>query len=330
MACNKINVYDLNLDRVGIIYSWVSMVWKEGFNTLGEFQIELQQNDDNIALIKKDRYYGMADSDTMMYLYSVQVKDNTIIANGAPATWIFTKRISTDVISNQNAEEAMRGLVSAMDPWPCLELGELSGLDATYSPQTSDGTLEDYFETIGAECDIGFKVIHDRNAKRLCFVVYQPEEDENKKYSSLYGNVGEIDYSLTDSNYANVAVVAGAGEGDDRVTVVAGATDATGSSRREVYIDARSEQQADDETDAEYKQRLIEYGEGKLVEYAQVESVTFTITGDIQLGQIVFVNLPEIGMKLKARVATIQTTSQNNGETKEITIGTPIILRRAS
>ena len=34
------NIYDSNLNRVGTIETWVSLVWSEGYNTIGKFQIE--------------------------------------------------------------------------------------------------------------------------------------------------------------------------------------------------------------------------------------------------------------------------------------------------
>ncbi len=57
--------------------------------------------------------------------------------------------------------------------------------------------------------------------------------------------MGGIAYSVTTNGYKNVAVVAGAGAGDARITVRAGNTSATGADRREMYVDARQEQPED-------------------------------------------------------------------------------------
>ncbi len=322
MECNQINVYDINLNRVGALYTWVSMYWNEGYNTLGSFQLEMQLSDEAVELIQKDRWCGIAASDTLMLIESVEIQNNSMIANGYPATVILTHRASDTVISNTNAETAMRSLVSDMEPWECVTLGDLAGLSDTFTPQTSDGTLEDYCETIGAECDIGFQFMRD--GKELKFTCYKPERNPNAKYSTQYGNVSDIDYILSDAEYKNVAIVAGAGEGDERVTVMAGDTSSAGYERRETYIDARSEQPGEEETESEYRQRLVEYGEGKLVEQARVESVEFAVDDDsISLGDIVFVSIPEIGLKFEARIMEVTITSENNGTTREITVGTP-------
>lgn len=328
MECSSVNVYDENLDRVGVVYTWVSMIWIEGYNFLGSFQLEVQQTDRSMELLQKDRYCGISGSDTLMFIESVQIANNEILINGFPATVLLSHRVSTTEISNQNAETAMRDLVSAMSSWPRVALGSSAGITDTFTPQISDMSLEEYCETIGQECDVGFKMVHDRKAKQLLFTVYKPERNENAKYSSQYGNVGDIVYILSDSEYKNVAIVAGAGEGSERVTVTAGDTSSTGLARREMYVDARQEQPEDGESTSSYRQRLIEYGEGKLVEQAQIEEISFSVKDEVGLGDIVFVYLPEIKIKLEARVSQITITSENNGTTREITVGTPFNITR--
>ncbi|MCD8211429.1 MAG: siphovirus ReqiPepy6 Gp37-like family protein [Oscillospiraceae bacterium] len=324
-----INIYDINLNRIGVLYSWVSMVWEEGYNTLGDFQLELQQTDRALDLVQKDRYCGIDDSDTLMYIESVQIANGEILVNGFPATVILTHRVSTDVISNKNAETSMRDLVSKMEPWEQVELGESAGLDDKFEPQTSDHSLEEYCELIGAECDMGFKFVHDKSTKTLKFVCYKPDENINAKYSTLYGNISDVEYIQSDAEYKNVAIVAGAGEDEDRITVIAGATSSTGYERREVYIDARNEQPEEEESEEEYKERLIAYGEGELIELAQIESIAFTVHDEyVNLGDIVYAKIPEIGVSVKARVATMTITSEANGTTQAITIGEPLVLTR--
>lgn len=326
MECN---VYDTDLNRVGSIFTWVSMLWTEGYNTLGTFQLELQQTSDILDLFVLDRYCGIPESDTLMLIKSVQVSDGTVIVTGFPATRILSDRVSTTVISNTNAEGAMRGLVESMDAWPRIELGTLKGLTDKFTPQKSDATILEYCEQISQFCDIGFRMRHDKAAKKLLFECYKPEENPNARYSSDYGNAGDLQYGISDANYKNVAVVAGAGEGDARITVYAGATDTTGIDRREMYIDARQEQPEDGETDADYQARLVALGEEKLIAQTKIETIKFTIDDErAKLGDIVLCRFPEIGIQAKVRVVGISRKSQNNGTTVTASLGTPIIIRR--
>lgn len=325
----SVSVYNINLERKGMISDFVSLVWAEGYNTEGVFQLECILQDDLIDLFQLEWYCGLTGHDTLMVIKSIEIENDTIVVNGYPATHIFADRVSTEVISNENAEVAMRNLFEEMDPYPCFELGELVGLEDAFGAQTSDGTLQEYYETIAQSCELGFRMAHDKVNKKLLFDVYKGEENANAKFSTLYGNMGDIKYSLTSNEYKNVAVVAGQGEGDSRVTVYAGDTEATGVDRREMYIDARSEQQGEDETDEEYEERLIAYGEGKLIEQIKVESIEFTVVDDsLSLGDIVYCRIPEIGVNAKVQVVEITETSQHNATERTITLGTPIVLRR--
>ena len=113
-------IYDLELNRIGVLNTWVSMVWEESYNADGSFQIEVQQTKSAATLLKEDRYAGIAESNTLMIIKAVQISKGKIIASGYPALWVLADRVSTSVVSNTNAETALRNLVSAMDPWPRL------------------------------------------------------------------------------------------------------------------------------------------------------------------------------------------------------------------
>ena len=324
-----VSVYNLELERKAVLTTFISLVWEEGYNSEGVFQLECVLSEDLMELFQPEWYCGLTGHDTLMVIKSIQVQDNRVVVNGFPATHIFADRVSVEEIYNVNAEEAMRSLFSSMDAYPCFELGDLSGLEDTFTAQTSDQTLQEYFETIAQACDYGFRMWHDSSNKKLLFEVYQGEENANARFSTNYGNLGDITYEHSTVDYKNVAIVAGEGEGDDRVTVYAGETEATGADRREMYVDARNEQQEDDETDAEYEESLIAYGEEKLLEQLETESISFTIDDDsVSLGDVVTCYLSEIGINLQARVTIIEEVYQENRVERNITVGTPVILRR--
>lgn len=326
MECN---IYDINLNRVGVLNTWVSMVWEESYNSDGSFQIEVQQTESVTKLLQVDRYAGIKESNTLMVIKAVQISDGKIIASGYPALWVLTDRVSTAVVSNTNAESALRGLVSEMNPWPHIELGESAGLTDVFTAQKSDASLLEYCRVIAQAVDMGVRLRHDPKQKKLLFECYKPAVNANVRFSTAYGNMGDLEYSSSTASLKNVAIVAGAGDGDARVTVEAGATLATGADRREMYVDARNEQPEEGESGTDYKARLVRYGEEKLVGQVKIENFSFTIDDErAKLGDIVTCNSPEIGVKLQVRITGIRRTTQNNGTTVEASVGTPIILRR--
>lgn len=328
MECS---IYDIDLNRIAVISTWVSLYWEETYNASGTFQLEVQQASVAPDLLLPDRYCKLSESNTMMIIKAVQVINSKIIASGYPITQILDDRVSTKVISNQNAEIAMRSVVAEMSSWPNLELGELSNIDDVFSAQKSDASVLEYCQIIGQATDIGFRIRHASKAKKLLFECYKPEENKNAKYSTMYGNLTGLEYSKSTASLKNVAIVAGGGEGKSRITVEAGKTELHGADRREMYVDARNLQQEEGESYEEYLQRLIRSGEEKLVGQISIENFKFEIDPqDVQVGDIVTCIIPELNVKLKARVVGITRTSQQNTETVEASIGNPIIIRRDS
>ena len=151
---------ELTLARLGRIEVWVSLYWDEPYNTEGEFTLEVRPTEENLSLLREGRWLRRNDSDVPMRIChrSNENQDSNLVVTGFPGTWIFTKRAGTSIVKNENAEQAMRRLVSAMQPWPKLELGAAVGFDTTYTAQTSGGSIMDYLMTIGAACDLGFRV----------------------------------------------------------------------------------------------------------------------------------------------------------------------------
>ena len=116
---------ELTLARLGRVEVWVSLYWDEPYNTEGEFTLEVRPTEENLSLLREGRWLRRSDSDVPMRIChrSNENQDSNLVVTGFPGTWIFTKRACTSTVKSENAEAAMRRLVSAMQPWPKLELG---------------------------------------------------------------------------------------------------------------------------------------------------------------------------------------------------------------
>ena len=236
--------------------------------------------------------------------------------------------VSAVSIKNQNAEAAMRSLVSAAKPWPRLELGTEYGFDTTFEKQTSGGSIFDYCQTIGQACDMGFRIVLDGKGskKKLLFECFRPTFDPNRRYSPRWGNLLNAGWSFADTDYANIALVQGAGEGDERATVWVGDVNATGSDRREMYVDARDVQPEDGETSTSqsYLAKLADRGGEKLLAQLRTGSIEFDVDDDtLQVGDVLSASLPQLGYTAMVRVADIITQSEDSGTTRTIRLGTP-------
>lgn len=321
----QIDVFDLELNRVGVLQTWISLVWREEYNSAGKFQVEVQQTKGAAELLKRWHYCQLRGRDTVMVIQSVQVSDNRIIANGATALWLLDKRISTQVISGINAETGLRSLVLNMTPWPCLQLGDTYGVPDKYQQQMSDDTVLEYCKKIGTAVDMGVRI--RRSGQALLFECYKPPLNPNARYSDQYGNIANAVYTVSDVKTANVAVVAGAGSGDGRVTVTVGNTEATGADRLEIYVDARDLQPAETDDDATYRATLRRRGEKKLLECLRIEEVKFEVQDDrAKLGDLIMVNLSAVGLKVQVRVTSEEIVSQRNQTKRSIGLGTPVLI----
>lgn len=323
---------ETTLARLGQIGVWVSLYWDEPYNTLQSSLLEVRPTRENLELLREGRWLRRSDSNVPMRIChrSNENEDANLVCTLYPATWILSKRVSTERVSAENAEAAMRRLVAAMAPWPRLELGELVGFDTVYTAQTSGGSVLNYLTTIGAACDLGFRIVlSGKNAdKKLRFEVYRPTADPNNRFSTKWGSLTGASWAFGDNDYCNVAVVQGAGESTSRATVTVGLTDTTGADRRELYVDARDvqpdEEKGETNTSPDYLQRLMDRGTNKLLEQLRTGSIEVSLDADLVPGDVAFCTLPELGYKATVRVADVITQSQSDGTTRTLRLGTPV------
>ena len=288
---------ELTLARLGQIGVWVSLYWDEPYNTLQSSLLEVRPTRENLELLREGRWLRRSDSNVPMRIChrSNENEGANLVCTLYPATWILSKRVSTEVVKNENAEAAMRRLVAAMDPWPRLELGELVGFDTRYTAQTSGGSVLNYLTTIGAACDLGFRIaLSGKNAdKKLRFEVYRPTADPNNRFSTKWG-------SLTGASWAF---------GDN-------------------YVDARDvqpdEEKGETNTSPDYLQRLMDRGTNKLLEQLRTGSIEVSLDADLAPGDVAFCTLPELGYKATVRVADVITQSQSDSTTRTVRLGTPV------
>jgi hypothetical protein len=215
-----------------------------------------------------------------------------------------------------------------MHPWDGFTLGASAGISNLFDETVSDGSVLRYCQRIAEQSGIGFCIrmgTDGSGARSLIFLCYARGEEPVAKYSSAFGNMGGEKYTESAKNYYNVAVVAGAGQGDSRITVTVGDTDASGKSRRELYVDARNLQLYEGETEADYVKRLEKYGLEKLESMKPARFSEFTLTdGGIHIGDPVYVIPSYIGEAFVTRVTSCSIKVQNNKIVRSIGAGTPI------
>ena len=189
----RLDVLDADtLVRVGWVDVWVSFYWDSPYYSEGGFILEVRPTTENLQLLQEGRWVVRSDETPRIPMRicsrANQNADANLVVSGYPATWLLTKRVSAAVIKEQNAEQAMRGLVAAMKLWPRLELGTEYGFATTFSKQTSGGTVFDYCQTIGQACDLGFRIVLDGTGSgKLLLAVTEHAQEISDAITSKMG-----------------------------------------------------------------------------------------------------------------------------------------------
>ena len=322
----SICVYNAQLQPLGRIESWVSLVWPERYNVYSNVQgaqLELHDTTALQALCRPDRYLWLVGSDRLMRIVSAQKADRKLVISTKDAACILDERISTDTLSSFVVEDTLRGLVSGAAAWPCLELGDAAGLTDTYTGEVKPGSLLSIAEQVCQELDIGFRVRFDQPQKKLLFELYRPKLDPNARYAPHNDTATAETYTESITDYKNICTVVGA---DGTVTV--GATGNTGAARREMLLDASSKKKEDSQSQADYLAALRALGEQELAKHQRLENFRFTPTGPVTVGKVVAASLPGTDIQAAARITAVTLQSQKGENSVSTEIGTPILRRK--
>ena len=140
--------------------------------------------------------------------------------------------------------------------------------------QYTGDNLYEVISDLCKEVKLGFKITLN-SSKQFVFQLYSGKDRTNNQltnpaveFSHNNDNLISTKYTMDTTNYSNVTLIAGEGEGLERKTATYGS--ASGLDRREYYTDARdissNEGTEDEISPAEYTTMLQERGKEKLAE----------------------------------------------------------------
>lgn len=351
-------VLDKNLKRVGICDDYKSIIWTTRYFKPGDFELYLPATDKNIVLLKED-YYVVREKDiiydgsitykNVMVIEKIQVttdieNGNHLIVTGRCLKSIVARRIvwqqttlygKVEIALRQILTENAINPTNSLRKITKLKLGEIKGFTETLEKQVTGDNVATFIEEVCTAYGLGWDIYikgnyfifelykgTDRsyNQSKNPFVVFSPDFD----------NLLTTDYQFDKTNYKNVALVAGEGEGLDRRTVTVGNT--SDLDRYEVYVDSRNSSSNDGSiTDTEYNQILTEEGHEALEsdEYSITENIegeietssNYQINKDYFLGDIVEV-INEYGIETTPRIVEIIESEDENGSSTIPTFST--------
>lgn len=343
-------IYDTDFVLKKILDSYLSSIWTVRYDQYGDFEICAPYSKDIFDEIKLDDYIMRPDSDRMMVVEDIQIETDAeggdqIIFSGRSIESILDRRVLFDqTIVVGNTQDGVEFLLNenAISPTdenrklPIIfrksEDAVITALETAY--QFAGETLYEAIEALCVEGSIGFRLIPDLNAKNFIFELYSGVDRSYHQtarpyvvFSPGFDNIITSNYMSSKKEYKNVAYAAGEGEGSERtvISVYSGETEASGLSRRELYVDAGSVSSTTSDgqiTESDYLDQLASRGSEEL---EKVKSTTyfegevdtsrqFVYGADFEIGDIVQLQ-NEYGIEGCARITELVLSDDQNGST---------------
>lgn len=245
----EIRIYNQDMDFQGVMENQTSLIWRRRYFEPGSFELYTPITDDNLKLTKRGNLIWMRGSNEAAVIEDRKLEEsdtkNEITAKGHfLSSYMGGRLIKGTVNFSGKVEEAMRQLLSGVEPIPRVELGELQGFEDVVEFQATYKNLLDYEKKLAKSSGLGFRFRPDFDKKVIYFEVYRGvnrtrSQSENNRviFSEDYDNLNNTIYRENDQLYKNVAYVGGEGEGNNRTIVKVG--EASGLDLREVFVDAK-------------------------------------------------------------------------------------------
>ena len=255
---NDVYVLNPSLHIEGLIDSHVSLIWANRYKENGDCELYVPANENNLRLLKKNNYLFRLDDDMVCVIRKVELTTDPDDGNYLTITgydvksWLDQRVIWGTMTSNGNAEAFARNMVNdalgstAADDRTLKDgegnkmffLGDAAGFGDVLTEQVSYKNIGEKIRDYCNKYGWGYKVTFDSANARFLFTIYKgTDRSDSVVFSQNYENLRETTYIEDETNMGNVALIAGEGEGSARVRAVAGSVE--GTSRYEIYVDAK-------------------------------------------------------------------------------------------
>lgn len=347
-------ILDENFKSIYLIDVFESFIWTERYIGAGSFELYTPVNDRLLEISKVitdkrrkdiDSYIWLNESNQMMIIETTEL--TTEIETGTHITFsgrslesmldrrivwkqtildsyiqtAFKKLLNENVISPSIPERKIPNFIFVDSSNP--EIAKMK-ISAQY---TGDNLYDTLVEICNAY-NIGFRITLN-NANKFEFTLfsgidrtYDQTENPYVIFSPKFDNLLNSNFLDSNNTMKNIALIAGEGEGADRVTRVVG-LNKSGLARRELYVDARDIQSDTVDgkiSDADYNAQLDNRGVEKLAANKYIQSFeggieahqTFVYGKDFFIGDIVQIST-EYGIDATVRVVELVRSQDTTG-----------------
>lgn len=336
----EIYVYSKDVELIGIIDFFSSLRWRRKYYEAGEFELHIPLNDNTYKFLKKDNLIIRSDAVEVGIVESFTINDSgdsgvEVIIYGRFLSSILDRRIIKRKINHTGSFlSGERKILNDMTPFSRLMISDTKISSDNVVFQVSYKNVYDYLVNLAKLSSIAHRISVDIPNKKYVYENYQGKDrTESQSINTRYefsedkSNIEVANYTYSAKTEKNYALVGGQGEDDERIMVEVSTGTNTDLNLREVFVDAKSENQGDLSL-ASYKETLKTKGNENLVE--QTITLEVTVYADDykklwDLGDVVNINKESWGITLKRRITEIEETIENNNQKIYVTFGIPFV-----
>lgn len=272
--------------------------------------------------------------------YEQSVKGEFVQISG-----FFLERILWDKISyptfyaSGNLEEESRRMVETFkEDIPLLVLGEKSNVGSNVIWQETGGEIGEVLYSRLKTQQLSQRCRYDYNENKIFYEVWQGLNRTQDQFvnnpvtfSAGFRNIQDAIVTTDSSNYKNYFVVAGSGEGKDRISVNVDLSN--GGYKRKLFVNAASETYNPEEQSLDdYKSALHEKGLEEALKYVDISNVEvsaqnagFVYIQDYDLGDKCDIIIEHLNLQLTARIIEINEVVKKNVHSITLTFGDKLV-----
>ena len=252
-------ILDENLDAIGILDTYKSMIWTDRYNECGDFEIVIPMQKSLLDTIKQDYYLWRNDSEHSMIIEKILINSDSengdlLTITGRSLESILDRRVIWGLKNlSGNLQNGIESMLNDCIINPSKPERKISNFifEATSDPkitgleieaQYTGDNLYDVITSLCSERSIGFK-IKLNDSKQFVFSLYSGTDRSYDQFSNpfvifspTFDNIVDSSYMESRSSLKNVTLVGGEGEGSARRYTAVGNT--SGLARREIFTNA--------------------------------------------------------------------------------------------
>lgn len=337
------DIYVLSPDfkKLDIIDYCASVIWTRRYCKAGDFELYLPITATAITILKPGNYLVRSDMpENLMVIQGVKITTDeeagdylTVTGKGAEsiiAKRIVWKQTNLNGTITAGAQKLLNeNVINPTDTARKINsvvMGDCCKCTTTVKKQITGDNLLDAIIELLSTYNLGFKFVFTGSSLKFCIyngVDRSPYQSDRPRvvFNAEFDNLLASEYSADVSEYKNIALVAGEGEGVARKTYTVGS--ASGLDRIETYVDARGISSETDDgtlTTAEYNALLSAKGVEALAETVTKQSfegtieptVNYTFGVDYDLGDIVQIT-NDYGITAPARITEVIESWSDTG-----------------